>query len=634
MRDVATGPQVVRFGVFELDLRVGELRKKGLRLRLQEQPLQVLALLLQQPGEVVTREELSQKLWTGGIIVDFDHSLNTTINKLREALGDSADTPRFIETLPRRGYRFIYPVNGAADTSGKGDKRPVKWRSRWAMLVGVPLVVLLGVWALNSDALRDRLVGPHNGPSITLAVLPLRNLSGDPAQDYYADGLTEALITELGKIARFHVVSFQSASRYRQTAKPLPEIARELRVDALLEGSVVRSGDRVRITAKLFQVAPERQLLSESYDFQAHDVVAVQAAVARDVASRALTRLTPQEQARLATTRGIHPEAYEAYLLGRAYFSKKPAVGALKAREYYEKAVAKDPTFAPAYAGLAELYAIWGWRLAKDPMAGYADARQLTRQWAQKTLALDSGRAEAHAALAWVSQQEWDWQAAERSYRRAIEVNPSYATARIWYAMYLYGMERFDEAVVQAKHAQHLDPASPFVNTMAGRAFFYVGRTDEAVASWHRALELDPQYPLCIVAMAGSYVSIGMHAKAIAVLEKGLLDNPKEPHLYGVLAHIYGQLGQRGKALELVANLTQREARGEVIQASALIWGYAGLEDREQAISRLEKAADEKRDRMVWVKVDPLLAPLRGDPRFQDLVRRMNMPAKVTSASR
>jgi len=496
-------------------------------------------------------------------------------------------------------------------------------------LVGLA-VVLVGLFGVNAFGLRDRWMALDNVPaSITLAVLPLKNLSGDSSQDYYADGLTEALITELGKIARFRVMSFQSAGRYRQTAKPLPEIARELQADVLLEGSVVRSGERVRITTKLFQAVPERQLLSESYEFDARDIVAVQATVARDVAGRALVKLTPQEQARLVTTRGVDPEAYEAYLLGRAYFSKDQAI-AVKGREYYEKAVAKDPSFAPAYAGLAELYAIWGWRLAKDPMASNADARLATRQWAQKTLTLDSSRAEGHAALAWVSQQEWDWDTAERAYRRAIEVNPSYATARTWYTMYLYGMERFDEALVQARYAHQLDPGSPLVNTMAGKALFYAGRTDEAFAYWQRALELDPRYPLCVIAVAGGYVALDKHAQAIAVLDKGLMDNPKDSFLLGVLAHVYGLVGQRAKALELIADLTRREARGEIMAAFTLVYAYAPL-DRDRAFARLEKAAAERRDRVVWVKIDPLLAPLRSDPRFQDLVRRMNFPTKIAS---
>jgi TolB-like protein/Tfp pilus assembly protein PilF len=508
------------------------------------------------------------------------------------------------------------------------DKRRQGW---WIAAGALALPVL--VVAFNVAGVQDRLLGrPATGEIASIAVLPLKNLSADREQDYFADGVTEGLITELGKLGHFQVVSFSSASSYRGTRKALPQIARELRVDALVEGSMVRSGDRVRITARLFQAGAERQLLSESYEFDARNVLAVQAEVARDVANRARVRLTPQEQARLAASRGVDPQAYESYLLGRAYFFKAPAAGVFKAREHYEKAIARDPMYAPAYAGLAELYAMWGWRLAKNPMAGYADARLATRQWAEKALALDAGRAEAHAALAWVAQQEWDWQTAERGYRRAIEVNPSYAVARIWYAMYLYGMERFDEAVVHARHAQQLDPASTLVNTMAGRAFFLAGRLDEAMAAWQRALELDPKYPLCIVSLAGSYVTRGMHKEAIAVLDRGLIDNPREPFLLGALAHSYAQVGQRAKALALVAELARREKAGDILPPFAIIWGYAGLREYDQALARLEKAADERRDRMVWMKIDPLLAPLRADPRFQDLVRRMNMPTKVASS--
>ena len=283
---------------------------------------------------------------------------------------------------------------------------------------GKPVLVALGVLAIallavNAFSLRDRFFAA--GPaSVALAVLPLKNLSGDASQDYYADGVSEALITELGKIGRLQVLSFQSMSRYRQTQKPLPEIARELGVDALLEGSVVRSGDRVRITVKLFQAAPERQLFSESYEFEARDVVAVQAEVARDVATRARIRLTPQEQARLATARRVDPEAYEAYLLGRAYFFSYIPGTPAKAKAYFEKSIAKDPTYAPAYASLAELYT---GRLWAFPVAARAQARQL----AEKALALDDSLVEAHTALGRISQQEWDWAGAERAYRRAIE---------------------------------------------------------------------------------------------------------------------------------------------------------------------------------------------------------------------
>src|SRR5688572_1170576 len=440
-------------------------------------------MLVERPGELVTREDLRKQLWPGNTIVDFEHSINAAMKRLREALGDSAETPRFIETLPRRGYRFRHRV----ESVGTPTVPPAR-RFGWQVGLLALGVLAIGLLAVNSFGLRDRFVGPGR-TSVALAVLPLKNLSGDANQDYYADGVSEALITELGKIGRLQVLSFQSVSRYRQTQKPLPEIARELKVDALLEGSVVRSGDRVRITAKLFQAAPERQLLSESYEFDARDVVAVQAEVARDIATRARIRLTPQEQARLATARRVDPEAYEAYLLGRAYFFNYVPGTPQKAKTYFEMAIAKDPAYAPAYASLAELYT---GRLWAFPVAARAQARQL----AEKALALDESLVEAHTALGRISQQEWDWAGAERAYRRAIDANPSYALARVWYAQYLYGMERFDEAVAQAERAQRLDPVSSYVNTLAGMAYLLAGQVDKARATWQRVIDLDPMHSL------------------------------------------------------------------------------------------------------------------------------------------
>jgi TolB-like protein/Flp pilus assembly protein TadD len=480
----------------------------------------------------------------------------------------------------------------------------------------------IGLVAVNAFGLRDRFMGPRPGPaSVALAVLPLKNLSGDASQDYYADGISEALIAELGKIGRLQVISFQSASRYRQTPKTLPEIARELRVDVLLEGSMVRSGDRVRITAKLFQAAPERQLLSESYEFDARDVVAVQAEVARDVATRARIRLTPQEQSRLASARRVDPEAYEDYLLGRAYFMRYGPGMPLKAKAYFEKSIAKDPSFAPALASLAELYA---GRLFAFPVTVRAEARQL----AEKALALDDSLAGAHAALGRVAQQEWDWAGADRAYRRAIEANPNYAVARAWYAAYLYGVERFDEAVEQAERGQRLDPTSSFVNTLAGSAFLYAGHVDKARATWQRVIDLDPMYALASFSMSGSYLTHRRYDQAIAVLEKALTYTPKEPFLLGTLAHAYARVGRREEALGLTRDLVRREASGEIQDPISIIFAYAGLQEYDEAFARLEKQAAERRGRMLWIRMDPRLEPLFGDPRFQEIIRSMNLPSK------
>jgi len=639
MQDAASAPPVVRFGVFEVDLRAGELRRKGVKIRLQEQPLQVLALLLQQPGQIVTREELKQKLWTGGIIVDFDHSLNTTINKLREALEDSADTPRFIETLPRRGYRFIYPVNGApAGTTARNDpedtaKSPEPaawWRRRRAasmLLVALP-AVLLGLFALNVGGLRDALVGRAGAVNVTsIAVLPLKNLSGDSQQDYFADGMTEALTTELGKIGALQVLSYQTVASYRQAAKPLPQIARELKVEALLEGTVLHSGSKVRITANLVQVSPERQLWAESYQFDLRDVLAIQGEVARDVANRIQVKVTPRERVRLANPRRVDSEAYEAYLLGRAHMSRMlTSKSWMRAKEYFEKAIEKDPGYAAAYAALAELQVQHRGSLTRNP----SDARFHARQLVEKALELDDTLAEGHTTLARIAQQdEWDWATAEREYRRAIELNPNYPPARIRYAMYLYAMLRFEEAVVQARRAQQLDPVSPFVNTWAGAAYALAGRIAESMAACQKALELDPSFSDASLILARTYVAQAKYPQAIAELQKARTYNARQPIVLGALAHAYARAGQREEALKLVSALKriEKEERGYV-PPFGLIWAYAGLGEKEQAFAWLEKSYQERRDRMVWLNVDPLLEPLRSDPRFKDLVRRVGLPTQ------
>jgi DNA-binding winged helix-turn-helix (wHTH) protein/Tfp pilus assembly protein PilF len=483
-----------RFADLEFDPRTLELRRDGGKVKLEGQPLRVLALLLSHAGDLVTRDELRKQLWPGNTIVDFDHSINAAVKRLREALGDSAETPRFIETLPRRGYRFIHAVELAVAQS------PAQ-----------PRAERHGYWQAG------------------------------------AVGLAAFVIVLLGG----------SASGWR---------------DRGLQG----------------------------------------------------------EHARL-----VHPTAQEAYMLGRAYFIKTPSIGALKAREYYQKAIAIDPTYAAPYAGLAELYAMVGWRFAKDPRSGYEDVRLATRQLAEKALALDESRAEAYAALAWNSQQEYDWASAERGYRHAIELNPRYAIGRIWYAMFLYGMERFDEAALQARRAQELEPASPMINTWAGRAFFFTGRLDDAMASWQRALELDPKYAHCYLALVGRYMAHGMLEQAIEVLKHGLADIPHEAHLVGALAQLYASTGRRAEAAQLLHSLQLREASGEILPEFPLIWAHAALGDLDEAFIRLEKAYREHRDRMMWVKVDPQLAPLRADPRFHDLVRRMHMtPVKIATSTR
>jgi len=504
---------------------------------------------------------------------------------------------------------------------------PPRWRLAWVVTGG--LVLVLGVF-LIFGGVRDRpLRRPASGEVNSIAVLPLKNLSDNREQDYFADGMTESLITELGKISTLKVISHQSVLQYKKGAKPLPQIAQELKVDALLEGTVLRSGDRVRVTANLVQATPERHIWAESYEVDQRDILAVQRDVARAVASQVRVKLTPQEQARLASSRRVDPEAHEAYLLGRAYLVQTPTrTSWTRAKEYFEKAIAKDPDYAPAYASLAELYL----RARGSPNRAFRDRRLQAKQWADKALKLDDSLAEAHNALARAAQQEWDWATAEREYRRAIESNPSYPIAHIWYTMYLYALQRFEEAVVEAKRAQQLDPASPWVNTWAGATYLMVGRNEEGMASLQKALEIDPRYSDANLVRARTYVIDGAYQKAIAELQQALvLKNEREPLVLGALAHAYARAGLRKQALKLVDELKRIESEpDQYVPPFGLVWAYAGLGDNDRAFSWLEKAYEMGSDRIVWLNVDTLLDPLRSDPRFHDLVRRVGLPQKTS----
>ena len=502
-----------------------------------------------------------------------------------------------------------------------------RWRLAWVATGG--LVLVLGVF-LTFGGVRDRLLRrPASGEVNSIAVLPLKNLSDNREQDYFADGMTESLITELGKISTLKVISHQSVLQYKKGAKTLPQIAQELKVDALLEGTVLRSGDRVRVTANLIQATPERHIWAESYEVDQRDILAVQRDVAREVASQVRVKLTAQDQARLAASRRVDPEAHEAYLLGRAYLVQTPTrTSWTRAQEYFEKAIAKDPGYAPAYASLAEL----SLRARGSPSRNLRDMRLQARQWAEKALKLDDSLAEAHNALARAAQQEWDWATAEREYRRAIELNPSYPIAHMWYAMYLYGLQRFEEAVVEAKRAQQLDPASAWVNTWAGATYLISGRNEEGMASLQKALEMDPRYSDANLVRARTYVADGAYQKAVAELQQALtLKGGREPLVLGALAHAYARAGQRIQALKLVDELKRIEIEADqYVPPFGLVWAYAGLGDNDHAFSWLEKAYEMGSDRIVWLNVDTLLDPLRSDPRFDDLVRRVGLPTTKT----
>jgi TolB-like protein/DNA-binding winged helix-turn-helix (wHTH) protein len=625
MADPAPPPRLIRFGVFELDLESGELRKHGLKIKLQEQPYQILAMLLERPGRVVTREELQKKLWPADTFVDFDNSLNTGINKIREALSDSADNPRFVETLPRRGYRFICPLaamssspvggGDAAATVGAIHESRLQKRSLLAF-GGLALVALAAVLvALNVAGLRERALRSVGAVRETplqiqsIAVLPLENLSGDPEQEYFADGMTDELITTLGKISALRVISRTSALHYKGTKKTLPEIAKELNVDAIVEGSVRRFGNRVRITANLLYAPGDRHLWAESYERDLQDVLALQSEAARAIADEVRIKLTADDQARLATVRPVNPEAYEAYLKGLQARWRGPMSGVPAA--YFKQAVEKDPTYAPAFAALSRTY-------TSDMGLPYEEGYPLAASAAAKALDLDNTLAAAHAAEAAINLRfRWDWPKAESGYRRAIELNPSNTDSHIVYGRYLTLMGRFDEALATYRRAIELDPFNLLARFSPGWVYGKAHRYDEAIPYLRDVVEVDPTWMLAPYELAHAYARQGMYLEAVAEAEKA--------KCWSDCGWLYAVAGRREEARAILNELIQ-DSEKRYVDPGFIAFTYAGLGDRDRALGWLEEGYRRRSQWMIYLKVTPEVDPLRSDPRFQAILRRMNFP--------
>ncbi len=629
MEDLLRSSRIIRFGDFEVDLEAGELRKNGLRIRLQQQPFQILCLLLERPGRLVSRDDLQKLLWPNDTIVEFEHSINAAINRLREALCDSADEPRYVETLPRRGYRFIAPVVGADGVQrvahGEAVPRPYKVL---ALAVGIVVVTLAALLVLNVAGLRDRVlraVGAVREPPLqiqSIAVLPLENLSGDKEQEYFADGMTEELITNLGKISALRVISRQSMMRYKGSKKPLPEIARELSVDALVEGTVQRSGDRVRITANLVRAASESHLWAESYERDLRDVLALQSEVAQSIASEIKIKVTPQEQTRLASARPVNPAAHEAYLKGRYEWNKRTGQGLKKGMQYFEEAIAKDPNYAVAYAGLADSYMVLG----NNGFLPAGDTYPKARAAALKALEIDADLADAHASLAIVlADYDRDWTGAEREYRRAIELNPGYATAHHWYALLLADLGRRGDALREIEEARKLDPLSVRINGNVGLVLYFARQYDAAIEQLRKGLELEPNDVGSHVQLGWAYMQKGMHQEAVTEIQKAANQGTGTLLPLAALAQAYAVAGNRDEAHRVLKLLKVLSGQKCVVPYQTATV-YAGLGQREEAFAWLERALEAHDPRLNILNVDPSLDPLRSDPRFHDLLRRMNFP--------
>jgi TolB-like protein/DNA-binding winged helix-turn-helix (wHTH) protein/Flp pilus assembly protein TadD len=637
---------VVRFGTYEVSLQSGEVRKAGLRIRVQQQPMKLLEILLERPGEVVTREELRRRVWADESFGDFDQAVNIAIAKLRSALGDSAENPRFIETLPKRGYRFIADVSvvdadarsikpepAAGDLHGSQKKRKA-WRRLqgselavapnrrlWPprrVIVALAIVLSLPILAVWLFRARDR--APTSIRS--LAVLPLDNLSGDASQNYFADGMTDELITNLAQISALRVISRTSVMVYKGARKPLPQIARELNVDAVVEGTVLRSGDQVRITAQLIEASTDKHLWSQSYEGELRDTLALQNRVARAIADQIRINLTPQEQAALKNVKVVNPQAYESYLKGRYFWNKRTADGLKVALAYFNQAIEEDPKYAPAYSGLADTYALLGdWQYAVlTPKEAFPKAKAA----AIKAVELDSALGEAHNSLAFVLDGfDWDFDSAGNQFRRAIELNPGYATAHHWYAWHLSLLGRYDEAIAEMRKAENLDPLSLIINADLAELLALAHSYDESIQQSRKTIEMDPNFALAHNQLAQAYLQKHLYDEAVAELQKAVQLSAGSPTCIANLARAYVGSGKRSEAVKLLSDLKKRSNPG-YSNAAEIAMIYASLGDTDQAMNWLEKGYGERFNPGVLLR--PGFDPLRADARFQNLLHRIGLP--------
>lgn len=619
--------EIRRFGVFELDLRARELHKDGLKIKLQGQPIEVLIALLEHPGEIVTREQLRQRLWPSDTFVDFEHNLNSAVKRLREALGDSADNPRFIETLPRHGYRFIAPV---AEQARPVHRPQFRIRALWIAALALVMIVALVV-GLNLGDLRQRLFSRTPGAPIqSLAVLPLENLSGNPEEEYFADGMTEELITELGRIRALRVISRQSVMQYKGTNKPLPQIASELRVEALVQGSALRADGRVRITTQLIRAVPEEHLWAQSYERDLRDVIALQGEVARDIARQIRVTLTPAEEGRLGSVRPVVPESHEAYLRGRYHATKFTREPLLKARDYLQQAIDKDPTYAPAYAELAHVYfklAIGS--SAEQSVSSSAGAGELilrARAAAQKSLELDPTLAQAHTMLGAASiYGDFELSDGMRELERAVTMAPDSADALIHASLWRAIIGRTTEARAAMAHALELDPLGLEIGTHAGQVLFRLRDYDSAIVQLRKTLEVDPKLPRAYGMLYRVYEAKQMNADAVAAYQKVIALNEGTPQEVAAPGIAFANGGIRGFWLWRLQKLNEATRKGSDSPTERARL-YALLGDNERALELLEKAYQQRDYTVYAANVGYEFDSLRSDPRFQDLLSRMNFP--------
>jgi len=614
-------PPDICFGPFELDAAAGELRKGGILVKLQPQPLRVLLLLAERAGTVVTREEIQRCLWSESTFVDFEHGINFSINQIRGALADDAEKPRYIETLPRRGYRFIATVEPMQQSVKLEPNVEAAGTTPWRSFLVAGLVTIL---LLVSYVTWRRIHPPTVAPPgrIMMAVLPFQNLTGDPKQEYLTDGVTEEMITQLGRLQpqRLGVIARTSVMGYKHGDARMDQIGRELGVQYVLEGSVRRDGERMRITAQLIQVKDQSHLWAREYEHNLKDLFALQDDVTAGVAEEIQARLALEPRNRAGRNHLVTPEAHDAYLLGRYSLNGRTAAGLRNAETYFHAAIAADPNYALAYTGLAESYLL----MAANGSSLQGMSLQ-ARTAAKKALTIDPTLGEPHAILGLIAQNhDWNWQESEREFKLAMALDPNDAIPHHWYSGGLAVRGRFEECLRENAIAKQLDPLSLVIRSSEGEYLYVARRYDEAIGKMDQVLEIEPNFALAHYVRGLSYEQQGKWQEALADLEKARrLDDT--PHNVAMLGEAYALSGDKNRARQILAELQARAKREEVSALYPAII-YVGLGEKDAAFAGLEEAFQERATYLLALKFAPFYDPLHLDARFDDLVNRMGLP--------
>ena len=618
------------FGPYRLDRQARVLLRDGAIVPLTPKVLDTLAVLVEHAGQPVSKEELLRAVWPDTFVEESNLAQNVSV--LRKALGQSPNNGLYIETIPKRGYRFVANVHTPAAASAPVEPEPVaaappvasdvlppaRRRRRFAgpAMAAVVVLVFSGAAALwyNRQHAATPLV--HS-----LAVLPLKNLSGDPQQNYLADGLTELLTAELSRALPVRVTSRTSAMLYRNSAKPMAAIARELNVEGIVEGSAVRAGDRLRVTVQLIQAGADRHLWAETYDRDLTDIVLLEEEIARAAAREIKVSAVPPSQSRAAS---VNRAAFEAYLRARYYLDQRNGQDMRKAISWYEKAIEEDPAYAAPYAGLADCYNQLGTVMigGRSP----SESRKLAISAAHRALEIDPDLAEAHAALAYSNLYEWNWAAAEQGFERAILLNPNYAPAHLWFGHYHAALGHFNRALQEVRLASDLDPLSPIMQTQIAWILSHARRYPEAVRQFRKVLAENPTYQWALWQLGGAQIAMHDYNAAIETLEKAVEVGGRSPSALGTLGQAYALAGRRKEAQALLDELLAM-SRQRYVPPHVMVHIYLGLGDRDKVFEWLEKSYQERSNSLIWLG-GSMFDPVRSDPRFDNLLHLIGLKVK------